>query len=115
MSAQLKILFVCGRNKWRSPTAVRIYRNDPRVSVRSAGVGEKARRKISEADLDWADLVLVMERKYARRIQAQFRFRDSFPPMECLDIPDDYEFMEEELVTLIRDGTELQINACKAD
>jgi predicted protein tyrosine phosphatase len=109
MPVQLKILFVCGRNKWRSPTAERIYRNDPRVSVRSAGVGDKALRKISE------DLVLVMERKYARRIREQFRFRDSLPPMECLDIPDDYEFMDEDLITLIRDGTEFQIKAHKGD
>lgn len=114
MPAQLKILFVCGRNKWRSPTAERIYRNDPRVSVRSAGVGDKALRKISEEDLDWANLVLVMERKYASRIREQFRSRDSFPPIECLDIPDDYEFMDEELITLIRDGTEFQITAYKA-
>jgi predicted protein tyrosine phosphatase len=114
MPVQLKILFVCGRNKWRSPTAERTYRNDPRVSVRSAGVGDKALRKISEEDLDWANLVLVMERKYARRIQEQFRFRDSLPPIECLDIPDDYEFMDEELITLIRDGTEFQIKAHQA-
>ena len=115
MAAQLKILFVCGRNKWRSPTAERIYRNDPRVSARSAGVGDKALRKISEKDLDWANLVLVMERKYARRIREQLQSRDSFPPIECLDIPDDYEFMDEELITLIRGGTEFQINAHQVD
>jgi predicted protein tyrosine phosphatase len=115
MSTRLKILFVCGRNKWRSPTAVMIYRDDPRVSVRSAGVSDKARKEISEKDLDWADLVLVMERRYASRIQARFRSCESFPPMECLDIPDDYEFMDEELMALIRDGTELQINIYKTD
>ena len=92
-----------------------IYRNDPRVSVKSAGVSSKARRQISEKDLDWADVVLVMERKYARRIPRLFQSRSSFPPMECLDIPDDYEFMDEELITLIRDGTEFQINAYKTD
>ena len=114
MSARLKILFVCGRNLWRSPTAAMIYRNDPRVSVRSAGVSSKAKREISEKDLDWADLVLVMERKYARRITYLFQSRNSFPPIECLDIPDDYKFMDEELITLIRDGTEYQINAYQA-
>jgi predicted protein tyrosine phosphatase len=111
MADRLKILFVCGRNQWRSPTAAMIYRNDPRVSVKSAGVSSKARKEISEKDLEWADLVLVMERKYARRIQARFQFRSSFPPIECLDIPDEYEFMDEELVTLIHEGTEFQIKA----
>jgi predicted protein tyrosine phosphatase len=35
--------------------------------------------------------------------------------MECLDIPDDYEFMDEELITLLREGTELHITAYKTD
>lgn len=111
MSANLRILFVCGRNQWRSPTAERIYRNDPRVSVRSAGVGGAARRVISEGDLDWADLVLVMERGHARRIREQFSHREAFPPMECLDIPDDYGFMDAELIELIRAGTEPHLEA----
>jgi predicted protein tyrosine phosphatase len=114
MSGRLKILFVCGRNQWRSPTAAMIYRNDPRVSVRSAGVSDKARKKLSEKDLDWADLVLVMERKYARRITYLFQSRDAFPPIECLDIPDEYQFMDEELIMLIRNGTEFQIKAYRA-
>ena len=113
MSGRLKILFVCGRNQWRSPTAEKIYRSDSRVLVRSAGVSGKARKEISEEDLDWADLVLVMERRYIPRIRAQFRVRDSFPPMECLDIPDDYEFMDAELIELIRSGTEFHIHARK--
>jgi len=107
----LKILFVCGRNQWRSPTAEKIYRNDPRVSARSAGVGGAARRVISEGDLDWADLVLVMERSHARRIRDQFPHREAFPLMECLDIPDDYGFMDEELIELIRMGTEPHLEA----
>jgi predicted protein tyrosine phosphatase len=111
MQERLKILFVCGKNQWRSPTAARIYRNDPRVSVRSAGVSAKAQKEVTDEDLNWADLVLVMERKYAARMIAQFRFRAVFPPIECLDIADDYKFMDPELIELIRTGTDFHITA----
>lgn len=52
-----------------------------------------------------------MERGHARRIRDQFPHREAFPPMECLDIPDDYGFMDEELVELIRAGTEAHLEA----
>jgi predicted protein tyrosine phosphatase len=101
-----KILFVCGRNQWRSPTAERIYRDDPRVAARSAGVGAKSAHRLSDADLDWADLVLVMERKYVSRIRSDFALRSNLPPIESLDIPDEFELMDPELIALIRANTE---------
>ena len=99
------ILFVCGRNQWRSPTAERIYRNDLRIAVRSAGVSEQSPHRISSADIAWADLILVMEERYAQAIRAQFRqFR--LPPIHSLDIPDEYAFMDAELVELIHSAVE---------
>ena len=100
-----RIHFVCGRNQWRSPTASQLYVNDDRVEVRSAGVSPKSRRRVSGRDLDWADLVLVMEREHKSRILEKFRDLD-LPPIESLEIPDDYQFMDPELVSLIREGTE---------
>ena len=44
---RLRVLFVCAMNRWRSPTAEAMYRNDPRVAVRSAGVRQGARRPLS--------------------------------------------------------------------
>jgi predicted protein tyrosine phosphatase len=102
-----RLLFVCGKNLRRSPTAARIYRDDPRVDVRSAGVSDKSQRRIQSADLEWADLVLVMERKHKARILAVFG--PPFPPIECLDIPDDFEWMDEELVDLILHGTPIHV------
>lgn len=103
---RLRVLFVCGRNQWRSPTAEALYRRDPRVSVRSAGVSEKSRRRVSADDLAWADLVLVMERKHRARILDTFRDVSPMPPIESLDIPDDYEYMDPELVELLRGAVE---------
>jgi predicted protein tyrosine phosphatase len=98
----LRILFVCSRNRWRSPTAEEIWSNHPALSVRSAGVSRSARRRLSVADLRWADLILVMEEKHKSRIRAQYRDEVRYKTMHVLDIPDDYRFMDQELVDLLK-------------
>jgi predicted protein tyrosine phosphatase len=109
MGGPLKLLFVCGRNKRRSPTAERLYRNDPRFEVRSAGTGETSRRTVSSADLEWADLVLVMERRYERHLRPLLRECAEPPAVASLDIPDEYEFMDTELCALLRDAVEARV------
>lgn len=101
-----KLLFVCSRNQWRSPTAEAVYQNDPRVEVSSAGVSASARRRVTEKLLRWADVVLVMEHEHKRRIREQFPDLIHELRIEVLDIPDDYPFMHPELVTLIRERVE---------
>ncbi len=99
------VLFVCGRNQWRSPTAATIYKNDPRIQVRAAGISDKSRIRLNQKQLDWADLVLVMENKHKSRILTTFRDSD-LPRIENLDIPDVYPYMDDELIDLIKAGTE---------
>jgi protein-tyrosine phosphatase len=102
------ILFVCGKNKWRSPTAERIYKDDGRIEVRSAGVSAKSKHTISNDDVEWADLILVMESKYRSRILGLYRDL-SLPKIENLDIPDEYEYMDADLIELIEKRTEYYI------
>lgn len=104
-----RVLFVCGRNQWRSPTAQRIYRNDERIEVRSAGVASSAKRRLSEKDLAWADRVLVMEQKHAAAIRQRFRNLVDLPAIAVLDIPDDFRFMDAELIRLLRERVEDEI------
>ncbi len=52
--------------------------------------------------MNWADLVFVMETGYRARIWVQYRHME-LPLIEILDIPDDYEFMDVELVELLTD------------
>jgi len=101
-----KLLFLCSRNHWRSPTAEAVYQNDPRVEARSAGVSASALRRVTEKMLRWADRVLVMEHEHKRRLREQFPELVHDLRIEVLDIPDDYEFMNPELVTLIRERVE---------
>ncbi|MGV3756136.1 MAG: protein-tyrosine-phosphatase [Verrucomicrobiota bacterium] len=76
------------------------------MEVRSAGVSEKSRHQVTAKDLVWADVVLVMERKHKARIIETFAELDQLPRIESLEIPDDYEFMDAELVELIQGGVE---------
>ena len=103
---RLKLLFVCGKNQWRSPTGEALYRDDPRVEVRSAGVSPEARRRVTARDLAWADLVLTMERKHTERLRQQFPDLGEWPDIRCLGIPDDYPFMDPELMEMLRTSTE---------
>lgn len=105
----IKTLFVCSRNQWRSPTAERVFRDDPRLSVRSCGLSPRSRRRIGADDLAWADVVFVMERGHRARLLSQFRDELGKTPLNVLDIPDDYQFMDPELVELLRDRVEWHI------
>jgi predicted protein tyrosine phosphatase/2-polyprenyl-3-methyl-5-hydroxy-6-metoxy-1,4-benzoquinol methylase len=111
---RLHILFICGRNQKRSPTAEKLYQSDPRFSVRSAGTSDSSRRRVQHGDLVWADLILVMERKYTARIEARFPGFENFPPIHSLDIPDDYEFMDQDLLDLLSQNVETVIEAFEA-
>ena len=101
--ARINTLFVCSRNKWRSPTAERVFRNDPRLSVRSCGFSPRSPRQLRVDDLKWADIIFVMETGHRARITGQFREALGGTPLHVLDIPDDYQFMDAELVNLLRD------------
>ena len=47
-----------------------------------------------------------MERKYIPRIKDLFRKLDSLPPIETLNISDEYIFMHPKLVELLKEGVE---------
>jgi predicted protein tyrosine phosphatase len=100
---RLNVLFVCSRNQWRSPTGEQVWRRHPRVNARSAGTSAGARRVVSAADLAWADVVLVMEDKHRSRLLAEYRQLLQHKPLHVLDIPDDYKYMDPELVELLGD------------
>ena len=108
---RLRVLFVCGRNLRRSPTAQKIFQDDQRLNVRSVGVSESSRRKLQWGDLIWADLILVMEPKYEDRIRSKFAGVLVLPPFRSLDIPDEFEFMDQELVELLIPSVEEAINS----
>lgn len=99
----LNVIFVCSRNKWRSPTAEAIYRRFPGVNARSAGTSASARVQVNDRLISWADIIFVMETRHRQILEQRFSARLSATKIVCLDITDDYQFMDEELVTTIKD------------
>jgi len=99
---KIKILFLCSRNKWRSLTAEKIFNGVNGHEVRSAGTENNARIKVTSGHIGWADIIFVMEKKHLRRIQEKFRdiLRDK--KVIILDISDDYSFMDEELIEILK-------------
>lgn len=94
----MNILFVCSRNKWRSATAETMYKNHPEHQVRSAGTEPSARIKINAKLIIWADLIFVMEKKHKQRITERFPQEVYEKEIITLDIPDDYQYMDEALI-----------------
>ena len=99
---RIHVLFVCSRNQWRSPTAERVWRNHPGLSVRSAGTSPNAKRQVSEADLCWAEVIIVMEERHKARLLSEHSAATEGKPIHVLDIPDEYKFMDPELVEQLR-------------
>ena len=49
-----------------------------------------------------ADLIFVMERHHRNKLQKRFRSAIKDKRIVCLEIPDDYEFMDPGLVRLLQ-------------
>jgi predicted protein tyrosine phosphatase len=97
-----KLLFVCSANQWRSPTAESLFKEHPRYEARSAGTENGARVKITAGHLGWADQIFCMERKHADRLRERFPEGLSVKKVVTLRIPDEFRFMDPELVALLR-------------
>jgi predicted protein tyrosine phosphatase len=100
---RLNLLFVCSRAKWRSPTAERIFSKDSRYACRARGFSSKSERTLHRSDIEWADVIFVMERYHAARLRGEHRAWLGDKPVHTLDIPDEYQFMDPELIELLVD------------
>ena len=97
-----KLLFLCSRNRWRSPTAEALFRDHPRYEARSAGTADGARIKLTAGHLGWADIVFCMEQKHAAAVISRFASELADKPLVTLRIPDEYAFMDPALVERLR-------------
>jgi predicted protein tyrosine phosphatase len=96
------LLFLCSRNKLRSPTAEAIFADHPAVEVDSAGLCSDAEVPVTLEQIEWADLILVMEPVHRRRLNQRFGRTLAGKQVVVLDIPDRFEFMESALVELLK-------------
>lgn len=97
-----KLLFVCSRNRKRSLTAEKLMEGVPGYEARSAGTQPGARIVVTEGHIGWADLVFVMEKSHHAKLRARFSEALEGRQVVTLHIPDDYEFMQPELLDELR-------------
>jgi predicted protein tyrosine phosphatase len=94
------LLFICSKNQWRSPTAELLFKDHTIHTARSAGTSDKARIRINQKMIDWADVIFVMERKHLDIIRKRFLLTDQVTVV--LNIEDNYQFGDPELIEILK-------------
>lgn len=95
------VLFVCSQNRLRSPTAEQVFSRWADLEVDSAGANHGADNPLTAELVEWADMIFVMEKAHRGKLQRGFRSALAGKRVICLDIPDQYTFMQPELVQLL--------------
>lgn len=98
----MKLLFVCSRNRLRSPTAEAVFAEYKGLEVDSAGLDREAEIPLSSEAIEWADIIFVMEKSHRSKLSRNFQPWLKHKRVICLDIPDEYEYMEPALVQLLK-------------
>lgn len=96
------VLFVCGRNRFRSPTAEQIFADFPGIETASAGLNPDADTPLTGDLVEWADIIFVMESAHRQKLASRFRRSLKDIRVICLDIPDKFRAMDADLVRLLK-------------
>ena len=96
------VLFICSQNRLRSPTAEQVFATWPGIETSSAGLNHDAENPVTPELLQWADIIFVMERTHRSKLSSKFKPHLGNARVICLDIPDEYEFMDPDLIRLLK-------------
>ena len=97
-----KVLFLCNQNRLRSPTAEMVFSENPQLEVKSAGVDKDASVPVNLELLEWADIIFVMEKRQRNIIHKKYKDIYKSKRIVCLYIPDDFEYMDPDLIQLLK-------------
>lgn len=97
-----RFLFVCSQNKLRSPTAEQIFSVRDDIEVSSAGTNHDAENPLDAEQVEWADIIVVMEKQHRNKLQQRFKSALKSKRIVVLDIPDEYEFMDDALIKILK-------------
>lgn len=97
----MRALFICSQNRLRSPTAEQVFSQWRGVECESAGVHDSANVPVGPELLEWAEMIFVMEKAHHNRLSKRWRKHMGNKRVVCLNIPDDYEYMDPHLVKLL--------------
>ena len=95
------LLFICSKNQWRSPTAELLFKDHPLHQARSAGTSERARIRVTEKLINWADVIFVMEYRHKAILKQNFLSAIGKKTITVLEIEDNYRFNAPELIEIL--------------
>lgn len=98
----IRALFICGKNRLRSPTAEQVFADYPHIQTDSAGVSHGADVVVSAEQIEWADVIFTMEAPHRRKLTQKYPRLLHNKRIICLDIPDHYQYMQAELIELLK-------------
>ena len=98
----MKLLFVCSQNQLRSPTAEAVFDEYEGLEADSAGIDRGAEIPLCGEAIQWSDIIFVMEQSHRRKLSKKFQPWLKNKRVVCLDIPDDYEYMDPALIKLLK-------------
>lgn len=96
------ILFICSQNRLRSPTGEQVFAEYPGVETASAGLNHDAENPVTPELLGWAQTIFVMERAHRSKLSAKFKAHLLGKRVICLDIPDEYGYMDPVLISILK-------------
>ncbi|MGN5843342.1 phosphotyrosine protein phosphatase, partial [Pseudomonas aeruginosa] len=67
----------------------------------SPGLAGDAETPLEREELEWGTLDVVMERRHRQALQRRHAAAMKGKRLDCLDIPDDYAYMQPELLHLL--------------
>ena len=97
-----RLLFICSQNRLRSPTAEAVCQGIEGLEAVSASTNNDAEQPVTGDLIEWADIVIAMEREHRNRLNRKFRAQLAGKQLIVLGIPDEYDYMQPELVSLLR-------------
>ena len=78
-----------------------MFSNRDDIEVLSAGLDSTCGNPVTPELLEWANIVFVMERAHRTKLSKRFRISLKAARVICLDIPDNYKFMDPDLVRIL--------------
>lgn len=94
----MKVLFVCNQNQNRSKTAEGLFKD--KFETKSAGLFNE--KPVTEKQLAWADVIVVMEDFQRTEIANRFPGQYIQKRILSLNIPDIYLYNQQELIMLLK-------------
>jgi len=98
----MKVLFVCNQNQNRSKTAEEIFKD--KFQTKSAGLYNA--KPVTEKQISWADIVMVMEDEQRSEIAKRFPNIYMKKRIISLNIPDIYHYNQPELIMILKSKVE---------